>query len=118
MYLRATKRRNRDGSTVEYYALAENVWNPKTQRSETKVVHSFGRADQLDRAALERLVNSIRRVLIEDGVNEVAANGKPLQVADLLIERVQDLGVTHVAKAFGAGSAWGLRSTGTSARRT
>ena len=27
MYLRITERRNRDGSTVAYYALAENVWN-------------------------------------------------------------------------------------------
>ena len=27
MYLRVTERRNRDGSAVAYYALAENVWN-------------------------------------------------------------------------------------------
>ena len=59
MYLRHTKRRNRDGSVVEYYALAENIWNPETQRSEAKVVHSFGRADQLDKAALGRLVHSV-----------------------------------------------------------
>ena len=59
MYLRYTKRQNRDGSTVGYYALAENVWNPGTQRSEAKVVHSFGRADQLDKAALARLVVSV-----------------------------------------------------------
>ena len=43
MYLRYTKRQNRDGSTVGYYALAENAWNPGTQRSEAKVVHSFDR---------------------------------------------------------------------------
>ena len=30
------------------------------------MVHSFGRADRLDRAALERLVRSIRRVLDAD----------------------------------------------------
>jgi hypothetical protein len=54
MYLRHTRSQNRDGSTVGYYAFAENVWNPNTQRSEAKVVHSFGRADQLDKAALER----------------------------------------------------------------
>ena len=52
MYLRITERRNRDGSTVAYYALAENIWNAAAKRSETRVVHSFGRADQLDRAAL------------------------------------------------------------------
>ena len=52
MYLRVTERRNRDGSTVAYYALAENEWNADAKRSETRVVHSFGRADQLDKAAL------------------------------------------------------------------
>jgi len=62
MYLRITERRNRDGSTVAYYALAENVWNAEAKRSEARVVHSFGRADQLDRAALLRLVTSIKRI--------------------------------------------------------
>jgi hypothetical protein len=52
MYLRVTERRNRDGSTVAYYALAENVWNAQTKRSEAQVIHTFGRADQLDKAAL------------------------------------------------------------------
>jgi len=100
MYLRHTKRRNRDGSIVEYYALAENIWNPKTQRSEAKVVHSFGRADQLDKAALGRLVHSVRRVLLDDGIQEVVAKGEPVKVADIEIERVQELGVAHVAKAL------------------
>ena len=66
MYLRITQRQNRDGSTVAYYALAESVWNADAKRREAHVVHSFGRADQLDRAALERLVKSINRVL-DDG---------------------------------------------------
>ena len=63
MYLRITQRQNRDGSTVAYYALAESVWNADVKRREARVVHSFGRADQVDRAALERLVKSINRVL-------------------------------------------------------
>ena len=66
MYLRITQRQNRDGSTVAYYALAESVWNADAKRREARVVHSFGRADQVDRAALERLVKSINRVL-DDG---------------------------------------------------
>ena len=33
MYLRITQRRNRDGSTVAYYALAENAWNAAAKRS-------------------------------------------------------------------------------------
>ena len=100
MYLRSTKRQNRDGSTVEYYALAENAWNNKAKRSETKVIHSFGRADKLDRDVLERLTQSIRRVLVDGGIDQAAANGEPVQVADILIERVHALGVVHVAKAM------------------
>jgi hypothetical protein len=81
MYLRHTKRQNRDGSTVEYYALTENVWNKAKQRSETKVIHSFGRADTLDRDVLERLAQSIRRVLVNGGIDRAAASGEPVQVA-------------------------------------
>src|SRR5712675_30002 len=53
MYLRITQRHNRDGSSVTYYALAESVWNADAKRREAHVVHSFGRADQLDWAELE-----------------------------------------------------------------
>src|SRR4051794_24163024 len=66
MYLRVTERRNRDGSSVAYYALAENVWNPQAKRSEAQVIHNFGRADQLDKAALQRLIASIQRVIDAD----------------------------------------------------
>jgi hypothetical protein len=41
MYLRITERRNRDGSTVTYYALAESVWNPEAKRPEARVVPIF-----------------------------------------------------------------------------
>src|SRR5215203_4298967 len=67
MYLRTTQRRSKDGSVVRYLALAENVRHPEKGYVEAKVVHSFGRADQLDRAALERLVASIQRVLADAG---------------------------------------------------
>ena len=107
MYLRSTKRRNRDGSTVEYYALAENVWNSTKQRSETKVIHSFGRADTLDRDVLERLAHSISRVLVDGGIAQAAAGGRPVRVADLVIERVLELGVVHLAKAM-----WGKLGIG------
>jgi hypothetical protein len=56
MYLRTTQRRNKDGSVVRYYALAENARHPEKGHVEARVVHSFGRADKLDRALLERLV--------------------------------------------------------------
>jgi hypothetical protein len=62
MYLRTTRRKNRDGSEAVYYQLAHNTWNQDTRRSETVIVHNFGRADELDRDALVRLCRSIGRV--------------------------------------------------------
>lgn len=62
MYVKTATRRTKDGE-VRYLQLAHNEWDPVTQRSRTKVLHSFGRADQLDRAAIERLVVSLGRLL-------------------------------------------------------
>ena len=62
MYLRTTKRTNKDGSTVEYFQLAHNERDPKTRKPVAKIIHNFGRTDQLDRAQLVRLCRSIARV--------------------------------------------------------
>ncbi|MCA1680256.1 MAG: IS1634 family transposase [Actinobacteria bacterium] len=71
MYLRETKRRNADGSTVSYLALAQNERDPKTGVPRARIIHRFGRADQLDRDGLARLVRSISRFL--DPADAVAA---------------------------------------------
>ena len=63
MYLRRVTRRNRDGSEVSYVQLAHNVWDPVKRCSVTQVIHKFGREDQLDREALQRLARSITRFL-------------------------------------------------------
>jgi len=52
MYLGTTRRRNADGSVVEYHQLAENVWDPQKRCAVARVVYNFGRADELDREAL------------------------------------------------------------------
>ena len=96
MYLRITQRRNRDGSTVAYYALAENAWNAAAKRSEAQIVHNFGRADQLDRAALQRLVDSINRVLHDD---EALARGA-CEVPQIELYRVFELGVALAARTL------------------
>jgi hypothetical protein len=62
MYLRTTRRKNADGTVVEYHQLAENVWDAEKGCAVAKVVYNFGRADQLDRGALQRLAKSILRV--------------------------------------------------------
>jgi len=71
MYLRETKRRNADGSTVSYLALAQNERDPATGMPRARIIHRFGRADQVDREALARLVRSISRFL--DPAEAVAA---------------------------------------------
>ena len=100
MYLRTTQRRNKDGSVVRYLALAENVRHPEKGYLEAKVVHSFGRADHLDRTALERLVASIQRVLADAGSGPVPREGASL--GRIAIEASFELGVVQVAKALWA----------------
>ena len=63
MYLRTIKRKNKDGSIVEYVQLANNVWNKEKGFAQAQVIHSFGRSDQLDVEALRRLIKSVSRFL-------------------------------------------------------
>ncbi len=49
MYLRETRRTNRDGSVVAYLQLAHNERHPETGSPVAKVIHSFGRAELVDR---------------------------------------------------------------------
>ena len=67
MYLRTIQRHNKDGSVVRYVQLAHNVRDPRSGNSIAHTIHSFGREDQLDRAALARLAESIQRYLRDTG---------------------------------------------------
>jgi hypothetical protein len=99
MYLRVTERRNRDGSSVAYYALAENVWNAQAKRSEAQVIHNFGRADQLDKAALQRLIGSIQRIIDADAIGALPTSSK-ISLPDIEIDAVFELGVVLAARAL------------------
>jgi Transposase DDE domain len=97
MYLRTTQRRNKDGSVVAYYQLAETRWDPAKRRPTAHIIHNFGRADALDRDALVRLARSITRVC-HGGLDvpaEVAPPGEALE-----LESARPLGVVHVARAL------------------
>ena len=48
---------------MRYLQLTHNEWDPVTKTSRPKVLHSFGREDQLDRDAIRRLVVSLTRLL-------------------------------------------------------
>jgi Transposase DDE domain len=73
VYLRTTARRTKSGELVRYLALAHNERNERGTPV-AKVIHNFGREDQLDREALVRLVASIQRFL---GGEEALRAGTP-----------------------------------------
>ncbi len=81
MYLRETRRTNRDGSVVAYLQLAHNERHPETGNPVAKVIHNFGRAEQVDRHALARLVSSISRFLTPEQAMSAAA-GAGVEVLD------------------------------------
>src|SRR5512144_708888 len=76
MYLRETKRRNRDGSTVSYLQLAHSERRSVTGVPSPKVIHNFGRAETVDRDALARLVASISRFLDPEQAIAAAHTGE------------------------------------------
>ena len=101
MYLRTTKRKNKNGTVTEYLQLAHNERNPETNSTVARIVHSFGRADQLDREALVRLAQSIARVcgvtIVDPDVGEAQGGGLP---DDLEILRTVELGTVLVIETL------------------
>ena len=62
MFVKTTARKTKSG-TVRYLHLAHSEWDPVAGRSVPKILYGFGREDQLDRAAIKRLVTSLTRLL-------------------------------------------------------
>jgi hypothetical protein len=85
MYLRTTKRTNKDGSVVEYLQLAHNV-RDRGGHSKVHAVYNFGRADRVDREALRRLARSLQRL------DQAAASSGD---AELSVERSRPLGGSY-----------------------
>jgi len=57
---------------VRYLQLVHNTWDPVARVTKAKVLHSFGREDEVDRAGIERLIASLTRLL-----DSTAALGAP-----------------------------------------
>jgi transposase len=79
MYVRRIKRKNKDGSEVEYIQLAHNTRHPEKGYTRAEVVYSFGRRDQLDVAALKRLIASLSRFITPEDAQELAAQDTGLK---------------------------------------
>jgi hypothetical protein len=106
MYLRTTRRKNKDGSVVEYFQLAHNERHPVTGKPVAKIIHNFGRTDRLDREQLVRLCRSIARVCNlmvvdpnSDGQTLTSASAPPLP-GNLKIERTVTLGTVMAIEAL------------------
>src|SRR6266536_2775386 len=74
MYLRETRRRNRDGSEVAYLALAHNERDRDTGVPKAQIIHNLGRADRVDREGLARRVDAavVERVIFAMVANRLS----------------------------------------------
>jgi hypothetical protein len=110
MYVRVTARKNKSGEVVRYLQLAHNEWDPQAGASRTKVLHSFGRADELDRPAIERLVGALTRLL--DPAAAAALTGP----ADMTFTDSRPIGGAHLLdglwQRLGVGAAIGKALAG------
>ena len=97
---------NKDGTVVSYLQLAHNERHPRTGSPVAKVIHSFGRADKVDRAALARLVGSISRFL-DPGTATAAAAAGEVEVVDS----------RRMGAAWVLGRLWDRLEIGTAVRR-
>lgn len=107
MYLRTTRRKNRDGSVVEYYQLAHNVRHADSGQPVAEIIHNFGRADELKRDDLVRLCGSIARVCGLEVHDPLALpEEKPVREGEFAFPeevkliRTVELGVPFVAEAM------------------
>ena len=86
MFLRTVKVKQK-GGVAEFVQLVENQRSPKTGLSQSKVLYHFGRREQLDLAALQRLVKSIGRFLGPEDAAAVAELSTPLPLFAFLGSR-------------------------------
>ena len=92
MYMRTTRRKNQDGSVVTYLQLAVNVWDPVKKLATAKVVHSFGRAEDVDKDDIRRLISSLSRI----GLGEEPASA----AGEFVLLSSRALGGVHVARSL------------------
>lgn len=80
MYLRETKQKRVDGTVITHLQLAESIWNPAKRRSDTRIVHNCGRAE--DAAVVERLRRLARSILRRCSPEEIVAADPSWKLVD------------------------------------
>ncbi|GAC1377897.1 MAG: IS1634 family transposase [Acidimicrobiales bacterium] len=91
MYVRVSTRQTKTGA-VRYLQLAHNEWDAQAGVSRTKVLYSFGREDDLDRAGVQRLVGSLSRLLDPAAAARASA---PDGAGGLEFTEARPIGGTH-----------------------
>jgi len=72
MYLRLSRQKRADGSTLAHLQIAENVWDPEKKRSQARIVYNCGRAD--DPAVTERLKRLAHSILRRCSPEDIVAS--------------------------------------------
>ncbi len=90
MYVKASSRKTKDGQVIRYLQLAHNEWDAQAGVSRTKILHSFGREDELDTDAVKRLVAALSRLL--DPADALAATS----AGELTLTSSRPVGGTYV----------------------
>ena len=90
MYVKASSRKTKDGQVIRYLQLAHNEWDGQAGVSRTRILHSFGREDEIDREGVKRLVAALSRLL--DPANAVAATSG----GELTLTSSRPVGGTYV----------------------
>jgi hypothetical protein len=80
MYLRETRQKRADGSLVTHLQLAESVWNPHKKRSEVRILHNCGRAE--DSRTVERLRQLARSILKKCDPQEIVQQSTAWRLID------------------------------------
>jgi hypothetical protein len=96
MFVRTTSRKTKDG-TVRYLQLAHSEWDAEAGISRPKILFSFGREDQLDRASIERLIAALSRLL--DPAAAAALTISP-DMPDLRVAGSRPIGGTYLLDAL------------------
>src|SRR5512143_3602255 len=96
MYVRTISRKNKDGSTVTYVQLAHNVRDPQSGQPKANVLHTFGRADESDVAAIKRLTQSLCRFLSPEDAAKAQAHAD----ASLTFLKSVPLGGAHLLRSL------------------
>ena len=106
VFVREASSKRADGSTVTYLQLVESVWDREKARSVHRVVHNFGRREDLDVEGVRRLVRSLSRYLPEGAPSEQAVGDgrrvlatRPLGTAHLVEGLWRSLGLDGFFRA-------------------